>query len=102
MATPEERDVADQDSAFTSAEAYANLTAEADEAEEAKESYERYVGVCDVLSPEQARAMADGVATALEHLDRLAQSLVANICGRLIRDQATLISNCNLSQGLRF
>lgn len=56
MTTPEQSDAQGQDSSFEAAEGYADLTPESDET---TETYERYVGVCDVLSPEEARAMAD-------------------------------------------
>ncbi len=55
MTTPENRDEQGPDSAFKSAEEYSDL---APDTAETRESYEAYIGVCDVLSPEEARAMA--------------------------------------------
>lgn len=56
MTTPEKSDELGQESVFTAAEEYTDLIPVNDES---KETYERYVGICDVLSPEEARAMAD-------------------------------------------
>jgi hypothetical protein len=56
MTTPEEINPKGQDSAFEEAESYADLLPQSGEEEE---SYERYVGICDVLKPEEAIAMAD-------------------------------------------
>jgi len=55
MTTPENRDGQSQESGFKAAEAFADLVPSSDET---KETYESYVGICDVLAPEEARAMA--------------------------------------------
>lgn len=47
-----------QDSGFEFVEGHADLASTIDEA---ADPYERYVGICDVLSPEEARAMASEV-----------------------------------------
>jgi hypothetical protein len=55
MTTPEEHTAPGQEPVFSSAETYADLIHVSGDT---KESYETYIGVCDVLSPEEARAMA--------------------------------------------
>lgn len=67
MTTSEKRDKEGQDSAFTAAEEYTDLAPVADEA---KESYDGYIGVCDVLSPEEARAMAAEIREHRKDPDR--------------------------------
>lgn len=56
MSEKHESDIGQESQSFKSAGEYSNAGAvEGD----TNESYESYVGICDVLSPEEARAMAD-------------------------------------------
>ncbi|MBW4061686.1 hypothetical protein HJC99_03915 [Candidatus Saccharibacteria bacterium] len=58
MTTPENHDAQSSGLEFTGAQDYADLAAALGRS---TETYESYVGICDVLSPDEARAMAQAL-----------------------------------------